>query len=541
MRKRRWLLSILLVGLVLSLILAGSAGPSSAKEGGTLTVGAPAFDFIDPALAPDPVTMSAACAPCMTAMWAVADATCGMLFRYPVTVPPVADYQLVPEVATSVPAPSRDGKTYTFTIRKGFRFSTGAPLTAAHYVRAFKRVLDPAMNSPGARYLKEVAGVRAVGNQLIVRLTKKTPDFPARMTMAYLCPVPADLPITQEGVGAPLPGSGPYYVAEFVRGSRVVLKRNPYYRGSRPHHLDQIVVQIGDPSATIGRKVEAGQLDVAVALPGAVEAGIAEKFGVNKQQFFSIRGVDMFYTLMNTDRPLFKNNPKLRQAVNFALDRTAMLRVLGAASGSRSDSYLPSGLPGYRDVHPYPVRYPDLAKAQALAKGHTRSGKAVMYVTDSIAVFGALAHAQIVQYDLKQIGIDVELRPLPTTIVEAKLATRGEPFDLANIRYLVAWVDPSQYVNLLLDGRTIQPTGNTNRSYFNSPHYNRLIDQAGRLSGQARYDGYGKLALDIARTAAPMATFINRNHRFFVSSRVGCVRATGLAAHGLDLAGLCLK
>ena len=67
-----------------------------------------------------------------------------------------------------------------------------------------------------------------------------------------------------------------------------------------------------------------------------------------------------------------------------------MLRVLGAASGSRTDSYLPSGLPGYRDVHPYPVRYPNLAKAQALAKGHTRSGTAVMYVTDSIAVFGAM-------------------------------------------------------------------------------------------------------------------------------------------------------
>lgn len=529
--------------LLVAVMLASSgtrAGAAGVKEGGALLVGAPAFDFIDPALAPDPIT-SAACAPCTLAMWAVADATCGMLLRYPVTVPPVARYNLVPEVATSYPALSRDGKTYTFTIRRGFRFSTGAPLTAAHYVRAFKRVLNPAMNSPAARYLQEVTGVRAAGSHLIVQLTKRVPDFPARMTMAYLCPVPTDLPIAPEGVKAPLPGSGPFYVAEFVRGNRVLLKRNRYYRGSRPHHLDQIIVQVGDTSATIAHKVEAGQFDVALALPGAVEAGVAKKYGVNKQQFFSIRAADMFYTLMNTERPLFKNNPKLRQAVNFALDRTAMLRVLGAASGSRTDSYLPSGLPGYRDVHPYPVRYPNLAKARALANGHTRSGKAVMYVTDSIAVFGALAHAQIVQHDLKQIGIDVEIKQFPTTVLDAKLATRGEPFDLANIRYLVAWVDPSQYVDQLLDGRTIQPTGNINRSYFNSPHYNRLIDQAGRLSGQARYDAYGKLALDIERTAAPMAAFINRNHRFFVSSRVGCVRATGLAAHGIDLAGLCLK
>jgi peptide/nickel transport system substrate-binding protein len=249
----------------------------------------------------------------------------------------------------------------------------------------------------------------------------------------------------------------------------------------------------------------------------------------------------MFYVLMNTERPLFKNNAKLRQAVNFALDRTAMLRISGAVNGLRTDSYVPRGLPGYRDVHPYPARHPDLAKARALANGHTRGGKAVLYISDNVQISGALGHAQVVRDSLKQIGIDVEIKQLPTAIRNAKIATRGEPFDLAPVRYLVAWVDPYQYVNLLLDGRTIRPTGNINRSYFNSPHFNRLIDQAGRLSGQARYDAYGKLALDIARDAAPMATFINRNHRFFVSSRIGCVRAVGVAAHGIDLAGLCLK
>ena len=77
-----------------------------------------------------------------------------------------------------------------------------------------------------------------------------------------------------------------------------------------------------------------------------------------------------------------------------------------------------------------------------------------------------------------------------------------------------------------------------NRSYFNSPQYNRLIDEAASLSGNARYAAYGKLAVDIARDAAPMAAFMDRNTRFLVSNRVGCV---SVAAHGLDLAGLCLR
>src|SRR6266540_7230157 len=61
----------------------------------------------------------------------------------------------------------------------------------------------------------------------------------------------------------------------------------------------------------------------------------------------------------------------------------------------------------------------------------------------------------------------------------------------------VPWVDPSQYVDLLLDGRTLRATDNTNLSYFNSPHYNKLIDKAKALSGNARYAAYRKLAVDL--------------------------------------------
>src|SRR5205823_1011607 len=148
--------------------------------------------------------------------WGVADATCALLFRYPVAPAPIVKYDLVPEVAAGYPQISRDGRTYTFTIRRGFRFSTGAPVTAANYASAINRVLNPAMRSPAAEYLQEISGVDVAGNHLIVRLTKRVPDLPARMTMPYLCPVPKDLPIDPEGVVA-LPGSGPYYVAEFVR------------------------------------------------------------------------------------------------------------------------------------------------------------------------------------------------------------------------------------------------------------------------------------------------------------------------------------
>jgi ABC-type transport system substrate-binding protein len=463
----------------------------------------------------------------------------------------------VAEVAAGYPALSRDGRTYTFTIRPGYRFSTGEAVTARSYANAINRNLNPAMRSPAAQYLQEIVGadavqqgtaqtafgVRVAGNRLIVQLTRRVADFPARMTMANFCPVPAGLPVDPEGARAPLPGSGPYYFAEFVRGSRAVLERNRFYRGPRAHHVDRIMVRIGDDRALNTDKVEAGEVDIDLGVPNGRVGELAAKYGVNKSRFFSIPGTGMQYVWMNTQGPLFKHNPKLRQAVNFALDRSALLAALGpvkagsSAAGATADRYLPPGVPGSLDVDPYPLRHPDLEKARALARGHTRSGKAVWYACNDVGL-GCLQVAETVQANLKAIGIDVEIRSFPYTVKAAKAATRGEPFDLVDDRFDVPWVDPSLYVKALLDGRTIQASGNTNLSYFNSAHYNALIDRAETLSGRARSQAYGKLAADIAADAAPMAAMWRRKNKVFVSSRVGCV--TG-GVHALDLAGLCLK
>ena len=344
--------------------------------------------------------------------------------------------------------------------------------------------------------------------------------------------------VDPEGAGAPFAGSGPYYVAEFVRGSRVVLARNPFYRGQRAHHLDGFVFQIEDAGGTVVSKVESGELDLALGFTNPNIDHLVAKYGINKSQYFTLPSPVMFYLHMNTSRPLFRHNVKLRQAVSFAIDRTAMAEAIGPGGFAPTDDYLPTGLPGSVDGHLYPLR-PNLAKARALASGHTKSGTAVLYTCVDTGTAGScLAHGQIIKADLKLIGIDVQIEQFPNSVEIIKEGTRGEPFDIGLERYDVPWVDPYQYVNLLLDGRTIRATGNTNLSYFNSAHYNKLIDRAGSLSGRARFLAYGRLALDIAKNAAPIAAFANRNSKFFVSGRVGCVTA---GAHNVDLAGLCLK
>ena len=83
---------------------------------------------------------------------------------------------------------------------------------------------------------------------------------------------------------------------------------------------------------------------------------LAVKYGVNKTQFWTIRAPDIFFVRMNTSQPLFKNNPKLKQAVNHAIDRPAMVRQHGFLGGGRTDQILPVGMPGYKDWNLYSLK-----------------------------------------------------------------------------------------------------------------------------------------------------------------------------------------
>ena len=120
------------------------------QEGGIFRISLNAvsgIDSMDPALSSSPPG------------WALLDTTCARLMAYP-DKPPPAGFRLEPEVAAGFPTVSRDGKTYTFRLRSGFRFSDGAPVRASAFARAINRMLAPEMNSPGVHYARDVVGTR---------------------------------------------------------------------------------------------------------------------------------------------------------------------------------------------------------------------------------------------------------------------------------------------------------------------------------------------------------------------------------------------
>ncbi len=543
--KARWGLAVaVLTGCGLCTAAAATKAQratESAGTGGIVRVALAKFDFdyIDPALSVS------------VPVWALLDTTCARLMTYPDKVPP-AGLRLQPEVATAPPRVSDDARTWTFTVRTDFRFSDGSPVRASAFARAINRTLAPGITSPASQYTRDVvgaedvqsgkttsaSGVTANGDTLVVRFKRPVPDFAVRTTMPFLCAVPPSLPSDPEGIGA-FPAAGPYYVADYRPGERIAIRRNPYYAGNRPHHVDGFDV---DLSATTQQEVldriERDEADWGYALgPVALEPGrgLVTKYGINKSQFFIKPGYTLRLLVFNSSRPLFRHNPKLRRAINLALNRRAIVSAVSSVVTDRlTDQYLPPDLPGFQDADIYPLDHTDLGRARDLARGNLRGGKAVFYVPNFPP---PLAVAQVVKQQLAEIGLDVEFKPIPFHITSSgylgTLGHRGEPWDIS----LVLWtdvVDPYGYLNVLLDDRFI---GSTNLARFASSKYDRLMRQAAGLQGAERNRAYGRLDVQIARDAAPLAAIGFLGESTFVSKHLGCM----VLRPSLDLTGVCLK
>src|SRR4249919_2435007 len=248
MKGKRLLGSALAISSLSLLLVAAATAAPSAKRGGTVVVDMTTdVDYIDPQLSYYGET------------WKLEGATACKLFNWP-DKEGTAGAVATPEVAAGLPLVSKDGKTYTFTIRKGFRFSNGRPVSAKSFADAFNRFANPRMQSTGVQFLDivkgaqavingdsgSISGVKASGSKLVVQLTKASPDFLARTTMPFLQAIDPTLAgqIDANGVNE-YASCGPYYFAARTPNRSITLKKNPNYGGKRGANVDTIQVNIG--------------------------------------------------------------------------------------------------------------------------------------------------------------------------------------------------------------------------------------------------------------------------------------------------------
>lgn len=525
MKGRFWFSALMaLVGaslLVASTASGGNAGASAADQtsarGGTYRIlNTSDFDHIDPALS------------YFTHSWNMQGATQLRMYYYPY-VKGAGQERIAPMAATGMPRITNSGKTYTITIKRGFQFSNGQNVTAANFKRAFDRALNQKLQSPAQSFLDDLARVRTIGtHQLQITLKRVAPDFVSRITMPFFSAVLTNTPLDTAVERGPLHSAGPYYIQEWSKNTSALAVRNPRWNNAREpykslgfqNNLDRITwAGFGGDLATHRLQCERNEAD-ACGFPTAQAKELADRYGVNKGRFFVDQDLLVWRVDMNNEQPLFRNNPQLRKAVMHALDRRFMTAQHGYLAGKRTDQFLPYGMPGFREFNIYSLRGPNYAAARRLAQGNLRGGKAVFYAFNRAQ---GPPVAQSVQFNLKQIGLDVEIKLFDRVVQNTKAATRGEAFDLTHEGWHADYPDPSNFINVLLDGRRLQAENNVNTSYFSGSgvaNYARKLDAAYSASGATRLNLYAQLDRDIMANGAPSAAYISGTTRRFFGPNV---------------------
>ena len=510
---------------------AGVAGAAAPTKGGTMKIALQSdTDFTDPAL--DYYQLG----------WEIEYSTCVKLLNYP-DAKGAEGSKLVPEAAAALPTVSNSGKTYTFTVTpKKYQFSppSNQYVTAKTFKFVINRLANPAMQSPAAPFMndivgaqamldgkaKSVSGVKVSGNKLTIKLTAAHPDFLARIAMPFFCALPTNTPIDPQGVNTPS-GAGPYYIQSRTPKRQIVLQRNPNYHGpARPTWTRSSTRSASRLTLPCCRRRPARSTGAPTRSTRREYANLWNQYGptsklgkTGKQQFFVNPLLGVSYLAMNTSRGVFLNNTKLRQAVNFAVDRPNVLRQSGAYAGKVTDQVLPPGVAGYEDFDAYPLQGAGRGKAKALA-GTISAPEVTLYTSTRP---NATAAAQVYQQNLAAIGFHVNVQQFARATQIQKEGTKGEPFDLTTEGWIADYADPFDFINVLLSGDSIHDNNNNNVAYFNVPKVNAAMTAAGLQTGDKRAAAYASLDKTIMTNYAPWAPIFNSTERDFFSARMGGV------------------
>lgn len=459
-------------------------------------------------------------------------ATCAKLLNYP-DAAGAQGTQLEPEIAAAMPTVSPDGRTYTFRIRSGFRFSppSNEAVTAVTFRHTIERQIATSPKNVGLdRYVTDIVGAKAFyagkgahvaglsvhGDRLSITLVKPAGDFPTRMAMPLFCPVPLSVPV-RGGGNKPIPSAGPYYIASSL-GDRSVLLPNPNYHGSRPHRSARIVVQANVPEAKAISLADQSSVDLITAseptellTPDGVidrrsrtSSTLGKQYGVYQAPLFD-------YLVFNTRRSLFRN-PRLRRAVDYALDRRALA---SAFADSADDRVIPPAVPGYRAGRIFPLS-PDLTAAKKLAGRRRRH--AILYICGDSR---GPKMADIIQRDLAPIGIGVSVLDDADQCLADPAKSRRADLFLVSFPFNIqaAERDPAPFLEqVLTDGAYGTPLPSAG---WDERSFRRLLDRARSLRGRARVAAYHRLANELTRTG-PIAVFGSWVWPEYFGPRIGC-------------------
>lgn len=380
------------------------------------------------------------------------------------------DYQtnttnLEPEAAASMPQVSASGDVYTIAIRPGMEFANGKPVTAADFVYSFSRICNPATKSPVvgfwlvvqgcAAYAKNpvgnVSGIKALST-LKLQITLTQPDAAFKYVLAM--PHASVIPIGSGPQQAQHPlGSGPFEFVSYTPGQSIILKRNPHYWNKKLPYVSGVQENLGVTPTVQLLELEKGQIDLmGDPLPDSDYLTVIGDKAL-KSQTLTREALDTYYLTMNVNMKPF-NNPLVREAVSYAINRQFLLKTVNG-QGTPATDLIPPGVLGYTSqnlVNPL-----DISKAKALLAqaGYPHGFTTTLYSWNT-QPWTNLDPA--VQQQLAAIGITAKVDPLQESTFFTLAATPNKtPMTLTF--WVADFPDGSDFFNALLSCAADIPGG----------------------------------------------------------------------------------
>ena len=468
--------------------------------------------------------------------------------------------QLVPDLATSLPTPQDGGLTYVFHLRPNIKFSTGAVVKASDVRASLEREFKA--KGPGANFYLAIKGAPACAengdtcdlskgivtdnatNTITFHLTESDPQLLQQLALPFAYVVPAGSPNKDIGTNA-LPATGPYMISQYTADQKMVFVRNPYFhewsKDAQPAgNPDQIDLKIGAPIEEATTEVENGQADWMYDSPpgdrlGEISTKYASQVHVNPTP-------QVWYMSLDTRTAPF-NNLKVRQAINYATDRAAVIKLFGGPSIAQPVcQILPPDFPAYEPYCPYTKNpsssgkwtAPDMAKAQQLVDASGTKGTDVSVITtnDQTSKNIGLYFVSL----LNDLGYKAKIKLLTASIEYSYAQNSSQNPQMTLSWWYPDYPDPADWFNIMIGCAGFHPNSNAspNLSEFCDPKIQKMTEAA--LKTEVN-DPEGSLAqwtaIDKATTdaAAQDSLFVPKNIAF-VSKRVGNVKYSQAAVGG---------
>jgi peptide/nickel transport system substrate-binding protein len=429
---------------------------------------------------------------------------------------------IVPYLARSLPKISNGGKTYTMTLRKGLKYSDGTPIKASDFSATIER--DFKIDSPGVGFFGNIVGADQYAKSkkghisgittndqtgiITVKLNAAQGDFENILATEFAALLPASTPAENQS-NHPAPSSGPYMIKSYQPSKQIVVVRNPHWPTNKKTGIaevpngnpDQITLDIiADPGIALTRTLK-GQDDYDFQQPPPDR--LSELQSKYSDQTKVYTPANTYYFFMNTRLKPF-DDPKVRQAVNLAIDRQALVRAYGGLA-TPTENILPPTYPSFKKHTMYPH---DLAKAKSLIPAADKG----MSITVWNHQRGDDPRATHYLVDvLNQLGFKAKEKIIDASIYWQTIGNQATKAQIGFADWFQDYPHPLDWMDVLLNGNRITQTHNNNYSNYDNKVTNAKIESL-KKQPTLTFDvnsAWGNLDAQIMQQA-PWAPFLNR-------------------------------